>query len=116
MQLEGASSQSHGMTTSKQLNVLYNNARSIVPKLEELQACVLFHKPDLVCIVVSWLSEDVTDNEIQLHDNQVHRFDRNRHGGRKVIIIMRISIIYLLTTTLTNHTHRFHPLATPASC
>ena len=25
-------------------------------------------------------------------------------------------IIYLLTTTLTNHTHRFHPLATPTSC
>ena len=24
--------------------------------------------------------------------------------------------LYLLTTTLTNHTHRFHPLATPASC
>ena len=34
----------------------------------------------------------------------------------KVIIIMRISIIYLLTTTLTNHTNRFHPLATPTSC
>ena len=24
--------------------------------------------------------------------------------------------IYLLTTTLTNHTYRFHPLATPTSC
>ena len=31
---------------------------------------------DLVCIVESWLSEDVTDNEILLH-----RLDRNRHGG-----------------------------------
>ena len=83
--MEGASSQSHGIPTSKQLTVLYYNARSILPKLEELRACVLFQKPDLVCIVESWLSEDVTDNEILLHDYQVHRLDRNRHGGGIVL-------------------------------
>jgi len=32
-------------------------------------------------IVESWLSEDVTNNEILLPDYQVHRLDHNRHGG-----------------------------------
>ena len=68
------------MPTSKQLTVLYYNARNIFPKLDELRACVLFQKPDLVCIVESWLSEDATDNEILLH-----RLDRNRHGGGNVL-------------------------------
>ena len=38
-------------------------------------------KPDIICIVETWLSEDVTNNEILLPDYQVHRLDRNRHGG-----------------------------------
>ena len=73
--MEGASSQSHRMLTLKQL------------KLEELRTCVLFQKPDLVCIVESWLSEDATDNEILLHDYipGTYRFDRNRHGGGIVL-------------------------------
>ena len=69
------------MSASKQLTVLYYNARSILPKLDELQANVLLQKPDIICIVETWLSEDVMDNELLLPDYQVHRLDRNRHGG-----------------------------------
>ena len=79
--MEGASSQSHSITASKQLTVLYYNARSILPKLDELQANVLLQKPDIICIVETWLSDDVMDNELLLPDYQVHRLDRNRHGG-----------------------------------
>ena len=50
------------MSASKQLTVLYYNARSILPKLDELQANVLLQKPDIICIVETWLSEDVMDN------------------------------------------------------
>jgi len=46
--VEGASSCSHA---SKSLTVLYYNARSILPKVDELQANVLSQKPDLICIV-----------------------------------------------------------------
>ena len=66
------------MPISKQLNVLYYNARSILPKLDELRASVLFKKPDIICIVKTWLSEDATDNELLLPDYQIHS---NRHGG-----------------------------------
>ena len=66
--MEGASSHSHSMSASKQLTVLYYNARSILPKLDELQANVLLQKPDIICIVETWLSEDVMDNEVLLPD------------------------------------------------
>ena len=65
----------------QQLTVLYYNARSLLPKLDELRVCALSQKPDIICIVETWLSEDVTNNEILLPDYQVHRLDRNRHGG-----------------------------------
>ena len=49
------------MPPRKQLTVLYYNARSILPKWDELRAGVLFQKPDIIFIVETWLSEDVTD-------------------------------------------------------
>ena len=44
-------------------------------------AAVLSQKPDLICIVETWLCEDVSDNELSLPDYQLYRLDRNRHGG-----------------------------------
>ena len=69
------------MSASKQLTVLYYNARSILPKLDELQANVLLQKPDIICIIETWLSEDVMDDELLLPDYQIHQLDCNRHGG-----------------------------------
>ena len=78
--MEGASSQQQQQHVA-QLSVLYYNARSILPKLDELHAAVLSQKPDLICIVETWLCEDVSDNELSLPDYQLYRLDRNRHGG-----------------------------------
>ena len=77
--MEGASSQQQQHVA--QLSVLYYNARSILSKLDELHAAVLSQKPDLICIVETWLCEDVSDNELSLPDYQLYRLDRNRHGG-----------------------------------
>ena len=81
--LEGVSSQSFNSTVhfSNQLCILYYNARSLYPKLDELRAQLLIQKPHLICIVETWLSDDIADNELALHDYQIHRLDRNRHGG-----------------------------------
>ena len=84
--MEGANS--HGYQPApKRLTVLYYNTRSMLPKLaiDELQASILFLKSDVICSVESWLSDDVTDNEISLPDYQTHRLDRNRHGGDIVL-------------------------------
>ena len=71
------------------LSVLYYNARSLFPKLDDLRANVMVKKPDVVCIVVTWLSEDISNHEIFLsgYQLQVQRFDHNRHGGGILVYI-----------------------------
>ena len=48
------------------LKILYFNARSILPKLDDLTALVDTHNPDIVCIVESWLNVDMIDMEIDI--------------------------------------------------
>ena len=63
------------------LLILYYNARSVLPKLDNLAATCLARSPDIVCIVESWLCSDISDNEISLPNYSIIRLDRNRHGG-----------------------------------
>ena len=55
--------------------------RSVVPKLDSLRAETLVRSPSIICIVESWLSEDIMDSEIAIDGYQLVRLDRNRHGG-----------------------------------
>ena len=68
-------------TSAKSLSILYYNARSILPKINELQLLTSLHKPTLICIVESWLSCEITDQELGIDGYQIVRLDRNRHGG-----------------------------------
>ena len=54
-------------------SVLYYNARSLLPKLDNLAAVCITCNPDIVCIVESWLSDDIQDNEISLPNYSVVR-------------------------------------------
>ena len=47
-------------------SVLYYNARSWLPKLDNLVAVCITCNPDIVCIVESWLGDDIQDNGISL--------------------------------------------------
>lgn len=86
--MQGASSDlSNSLCNSGQLSILYYNARSILPKLNNLAASCLALKPDIVCIVESWLCNDISDNEIALPYYSSVRSDRNRHGGGILLYI-----------------------------
>ena len=63
------------------LHILYYNARSLLSKLDELRATVTLEQPHIVCIVETWLSPDIADNELQICGYQLVRLDRNRHSG-----------------------------------
>ena len=63
------------------VSVLYYNARSILPKYDELVASCKVHNPDIVCIVETWLCTDIMDHEIDIPAYTLVRLDRNRHGG-----------------------------------
>ena len=80
--LEGANSQPFFHHSPKNsLNIMYYNARSLLPKFDELATLCELHQPGIVCIVETWLSPEVTDSEISINSYQVVRLDRNRHGG-----------------------------------
>ena len=44
-------------------------------------AIVEVEKPDIICIVETWLSSEIEDNEVMIDNYQIIRQDRNRHGG-----------------------------------
>ena len=96
--MEGESSCQHpAVHKSNSLTVLYFNARSIIPKFDALCSEVEIHKPDLICITETWLSEEVSDSEIALAGYQLHRLDRNRQGGGILIYVhtaLTTEIIY----------------------
>ena len=69
------------MTRPSNLNILYFNARSLLPKIDELRVICETTKPDVVCIVETWLDGDISDSEITITDYNVTRLVRNRHGG-----------------------------------
>jgi len=48
------------------IKILYCNARSLVPKIDSLHAVVNLENPDVVCVVETWLSDEVNDTEIEI--------------------------------------------------
>ena len=59
----------------------------MLPKIDHLSALCLASDPDIVCIVESWLCNEITDSEIALPGYSLVRLDRNRHGGGVLLYI-----------------------------
>ena len=75
--MEGESSQPTSETASRlcsdpSLSILFYNARSLLPKFDELCALCENQCPGVVCIVETWLGEEITDSEISLPDYQLY--------------------------------------------
>jgi len=68
-------SQSKCNKTKEQVHIVYYNARSLLPKLDELRAVSEATRPDIICIVETWLDNSVSDNELCLFDYQLFRLD-----------------------------------------
>ena len=69
------------------LKIFSFNARSLLPKLDELSAICSLYSPDIVCIVETWLSPDICDSELSLPNFQSFRLDRSRHGGGILVYV-----------------------------
>ena len=65
-----------------------------MPKIDFLRVLCSMYKPDCVCIVESWLSSDILDNELCIEGFDIIRLDRNRHGG---------GILLFINSVLTHH-------------
>ena len=79
------------------LTVLYYNARSLYPKLDEL---VSLDNPGNICITETWLSGDINDSEISIPNYAIVRHNCNRHGG--VLFFAHSSLSYKVIMKSTN--------------
>ena len=52
---------------SGELSIIYYNARSLIPKIDELHVIVEAKHPDAF-IVESWLSNEIQDNELVINN------------------------------------------------
>ena len=84
------------------INILYYKARSLFPKIDELQFECANRRPDIVCIVESWIDNSVTNGELLLSAYQLYRRDRNRHGGG-ILIYVNISFSCELVLDSTSY-------------
>ena len=74
-----------------------------MPKLDFLRVLCAIHTPDCVCIVESWLDNDIQNSELCINGYDVVRLDRNRHGGGVLLYINSVlthSIVYSGSTEL----------------
>ena len=71
----------------KRLKLLYYNARSLLPKKDELKGLHEVESPDVICIVETWLSDSISDNELALSGYQCVRCDRDCQGGGVLIYV-----------------------------
>ena len=83
------------------MNIVYYNARSLLPKIDELRAITETESPDVICIVETWLSNDISDNELVIPDYQIFRRDRDRHGGG-VLMYVHFSFAVDLCNSVTD--------------
>ena len=71
--------------------------------MDELPATVDAYSPDLICIVETWLSPDISNPEISLAGYQLCCLDRDRHDGGVLIYIKDILKFFLLPTPTCAH-------------
>ena len=98
--VEGASSLFQHVTRSssnliacKSFSVMYFNCRSMLPKFDELVALCSAEHPDIICLVETWLYEDILDSEVSIPNYSIVRLDRCRHGG-DVALFIHNSVLY----------------------
>ena len=66
----------------KGLKIVHLNIRSLFLKMDLLRSWVSFYKPHVITISETWLSGNITDEQIQINDYILFRSDRsNRRGG-----------------------------------
>ena len=73
--------------SNSNVSILYYNARSLLPKLDSLRAEAAANNPSIICIVETWLSENISDSEVSIENYPIARLDRNRHGGGVLVYI-----------------------------
>nr|VZI06190.1 unnamed protein product [Spirometra erinaceieuropaei] len=77
-----------GNSAGAKLRCLYTNAQSLISKLDELKLCLVELSPDVLAVTETWLSGNISDNEVAQPGYQIYRRDReHRQGGGIVVYV-----------------------------
>lgn len=85
----------------KGLHFMHLNARSILPKIDEIRQLISKTKVGVFCISESWLDSSVSDFEIEIENYSLLRKDRNRNGGG-VCVYIRLDLHFSFRPDLVN--------------
>lgn len=77
------------LRTVQDLVLITVNARSVLNKVEELENVLLDYEPDIAAITETWLSADISSDEIFPPNYSVIRKDRPSRGGGVAILIKK---------------------------
>ena len=101
---------------SKNLTILYYNARSLLPKINELRLIAETNFPSVICVVETWLCSDILDCELFISNYTLVRLYRNRNGGGILMFIsanLKFSVLpfcdglELLSVVVSNELSKF---------
>nr|VZH99819.1 unnamed protein product [Spirometra erinaceieuropaei] len=77
-----------GNSAGAKLRCLYTNAQSLISKLDELKLCLVELSPDVLAVAETWLSGNISDNEVAWPGYQIDRRDReHRQAGGIVVYV-----------------------------
>ena len=66
------------------------NARSLLPKFDELSASLSINPVDIMAITETWFNEDIEDDLVSIYSYNLFRKDRlNRRGGGVCIYLSK---------------------------
>ena len=66
---------------------MLEDARSLLPKWDELCAVTKAENLHIICIVETWLSNEIPDKELAIDNYQILRIDRYRYGGGVIMYV-----------------------------
>ena len=61
--------------------------------MDELKSLSEVESPDAICIVETWLSDSISDNELVLPGYRCVRRDRDRQGGGVLMYIYAVVML-----------------------
>ena len=66
-----------------------------MPEAYSLSLITLFYLLKFICVVESWLGNEISSNELHIPGYKLYRKDRNRQGGGVLVYIIDFMIVSL---------------------
>lgn len=76
-----------GPLSRKRLHFSHVNARSLLPKLDEIGHLVITSKAAVIAVSETWLDNSIQDGDVGLSGYYIYQRNRNRHGGGVCLFI-----------------------------